>query len=68
VQPSIVSKCTTAVQLLTIAVILLHQSFGLLAAALTPLYWLVAGLTIFSGLHYIYLGMVILQEEGEGLD
>jgi cardiolipin synthase len=68
VRPSMVSKCTTAVQLLTIVIILCHQSFGLLAVALTPLYGFVAGLTIFSGLHYIYLGMVILQEEGEGLD
>jgi cardiolipin synthase len=65
VQPSIVSKCTTAAQLITVAVILLNQSFGLLATALIPLYWLVAGLTIFSGLHYIYLGMAILQEEGD---
>jgi cardiolipin synthase (CMP-forming) len=63
VEPSIVSKCTTTVQLLTIAAILLHQSFGLLSAALTPLYWITACLTILSGLHYIYLGMVILQEE-----
>jgi cardiolipin synthase len=66
VQPSIVSKCTTAAQLITITVLLLHQSYGLLAAALTPLYWLVAGLTMVTGLHYIYLGMVILQEGEEG--
>lgn len=71
VQPSMVSKCTTAVQLITIMVILVHQSFGLnqsfgwLNLVLTPLYWLVAGLTIFTGLHYIYLGMGILQEDGE---
>jgi cardiolipin synthase len=65
VQPSMVSKCTTAIQLITIMVILLHQGFGLLNFALTPLYWLVAGLTIFTGLHYIYLGMGILQEDGE---
>lgn len=64
VKPSIVSKCTTATQLFTITVILLHQSFGVLNFALTPLYWLAAGLTIFSGLHYIYLGMGILQEDG----
>jgi cardiolipin synthase len=66
VQPSFISKCTTAAQLATVAVILLHQSFGRLSIALTPLYWLVAGLTILSGLHYIYLGMVILQEEERG--
>ena len=65
VRPSVISKCTTAAQLITITVILLHQSFGLLSVALTPLYWLVAALTIFSGLHYIYMGMIILQEEGE---
>jgi cardiolipin synthase len=64
VRPSILSKCTTATQLVTVMVILLHQSFGLLSIALSPLYWLVAGLTILSGLHYIYLGMLILQEEG----
>ncbi|MDJ0782141.1 MAG: CDP-alcohol phosphatidyltransferase family protein [Desulfosarcinaceae bacterium] len=63
VQPSLVSKCTTAIQLITIMVILLHHSFDLLGFALAPLYGLTAGLTICSGLHYIYLGMVILQEE-----
>lgn len=64
VKPSIVSKCTTAAQLVAIMVILLHQSFGRLTFALTPLFWLVAGLTIFSGLHYIHLGMSILQDDG----
>lgn len=65
VQPSGISKCTTATQLVTIMVILLHQSFGLLNSALGPLYWLVAGLTILSGMHYIFLGMGILQEDEE---
>jgi cardiolipin synthase (CMP-forming) len=63
VQPSILSKCTTAAQLVTITVVLLYQSFGFLPLLVKPLYWFVAGLTICSGLLYIYLGMVILQEE-----
>jgi cardiolipin synthase (CMP-forming) len=65
VRPSIISKCTTAAQLVTVMIILVHQHFGLFSLVLTPLYWLVAGLTIGSGLLYIYMGMVILQEEGE---
>lgn len=63
VRPSRISKCTTATQLVAIALILVNQSFGGLAIVLPPLYWLVAGLSILSGLHYIYLGMLILQEE-----
>ena len=68
VQPSIISKCTTAAQLVAVAAVLLHQSFGLAAIVLTPLYWLVAGLTTLSGLHYIYLGMAILQEGEEQVE
>ena len=61
IRPSIVSKCTTAVQLFTILVILLSPP----ALVLTPLYWITAGLTIASGLHYVYVGMNALSESSE---
>jgi cardiolipin synthase len=61
VRPSIVSKCTTAAQISTIIVSLLHVNMTGLTTLGEVLYWLTAGLTVISGFHYIYIGMNILQ-------
>jgi cardiolipin synthase len=57
IQPSRISKCTTALQLLTVAVALMASS----PLLLTILFWATAALTMISGIHYIYMGMGILQ-------
>ncbi len=56
VKPSLVSKCTTFAQLLTIFFVLLGPDISN-PLAIKKLYWITAGLTIASGLHYIYIGM-----------
>ena len=63
IQPSLVSKCTTVVQLLTIFLILLDNQFAIREwVILWPFYWVTAFLTITSGLDYIIKGLKMLQE------
>jgi cardiolipin synthase len=61
ISPSFVSKCTTGLQLVTIAMTLLRHEANYLNAALPVFFWLTACFTTLSGLHYIYVGMNILQ-------
>jgi cardiolipin synthase len=61
IKPSIVSKCTTAVQLATVFIVLLAFHFPSVKVAEKPALWTTAGLTILSGLHYILAGISILQ-------
>lgn len=65
IRPSMVSKCTTTVQILTVIAALLAADIPSFAPILTGLVWSVALLTTVSGLHYIYLGMTILQAADE---
>ena len=62
VRPTLVSKCTTATQILTVLLSLFDPDHARLAAAHSPMLWITAVLTICSGLYYIYIGMNILQE------
>jgi cardiolipin synthase len=63
IKPSLVSKCTTVVQLLTIFLILLDNQFAIREwVILWPFYWITAFLTITSGLDYIIKGLKMLQE------
>lgn len=64
IKPSIISKCTTAMQLATVFFTLLHPEFTLFAAIQSYLFWITALLTTASGLHYIFIGMNQLQENG----
>lgn len=66
VRPTLVSKCTTTVQIVTVLVILYDPSHLKLAMLHPILLWSTAILTTWSGLHYIYLGMNILQEPNDG--
>ena len=68
VRPSIVSKCTTTAQILTVLLSLFDPTHVKLTALHSPLLWVTAILTILSGLHYIYKGMNILQETGGSTD
>lgn len=63
VRPSRISKCTTALQLLTVAAALMAAgAVDPNHALLKLLFWATAALTTSSGLHYIFIGMNILQQ------
>ncbi len=65
VKPSIVSKFTTVAQLTSVFFALLNPDVYAELRLKIFLYWLTAGLTIMSGLHYIYKGMKILQDSDD---
>jgi len=58
-KPSILSKCTTFLQILTIGMTLLLHILEKSSAVIGPLYWITGILTIVSGIHYISRGMKI---------
>ena len=62
VSPTLVSKCTTTAQILTVLVTLYDPTHLKLTMVYQGLLWSTVVLTTLSGLHYIYLGMTILQE------
>jgi cardiolipin synthase len=62
VKPTLVSKCTTAIQILMVFVSLYDPAHAKLVPLHPFLLWGTAVLTTLSGLHYIYIGMNILQE------
>jgi len=61
IKPSIVSKFTTAAQLLTIFLTLLQTEIQAVSSISYSLFWVTAVLTIMSGLHYVYKGLNIVQ-------
>lgn len=61
INPSLVSKWTTVAQFLTIFLTLLDPGISGIQIIKRSLFWITAGLTISSGLHYIYFGLNILQ-------
>lgn len=62
VRPSFISKFTTTAQILTIILALFDPSQSRLTILHLPVLWVTSAVTIISGLHYIYIGMGILQE------
>ena len=60
-KPSLVSKCTTVAQLFTIFLTLLDPQIPGTQIIKQLLFWITAGLTVTSGLHYIYFGLNVLQ-------
>jgi cardiolipin synthase len=62
IKPTLVSKCTTTIQLIIVFVSLFDPTHTKVALLHPVLVWSTVGFTIFSGLHYIYIGMNILQE------
>jgi len=65
VRPSILSKCTTAAQIVLVTLALFDPAGTKLHLLHAPMLWATAGITILSGLHYIYIGMNILQEPND---
>lgn len=66
IKPSLISKCTTAAQLLTIILILSDTQIPGFSQGIRICYWLTACLTIVSGLHYLYFGLNVLQDTDAG--
>jgi cardiolipin synthase len=69
IKPSIISKCTTVVQLATVFIVLLSFYLPTVSLAEQAAFWITAGLTVLSGFHYILAGVGILQaglEENQG--
>jgi cardiolipin synthase len=62
IQPSLVSKCATAAQTVMVMVALMAPGITGLRTVQLPLLWATAVLTTISGLHYVYIGMIILQQ------
>lgn len=62
INPTLASKCTTTAQILTVLISLYDPTHVKIAMLYPALLWSTAILTILSGLHYIYIGMNILQE------
>ena len=62
INPSLVSKWTTVAQFLTILLTLLDQSISGIQVMKQSMFWITASLTIASGLHYVYVGLNILQD------
>lgn len=61
IRPSLISKWTTAFQILMIAVTLLGFHFAEVEIVKPALVWATAAMTVLSGLHYTYIGLHILQ-------
>ncbi len=59
--PSLWGKLTTAFQLLAVLLVLIHNSLGLGAPLLQPVFFTTLALTVFSGLHYLVRGRRMLQ-------
>ena len=61
IKPSLLSKITTFTQIATIVVTLMAQAYTPAAMLQQSLFWVTAAITMFSGLHYLYVGLNILQ-------
>ena len=57
VEPSLPGKATIWVQSVFIAYVLMNMTFFSLPALYPVLQWITAGITIISGIHYIYRGL-----------
>ncbi len=62
INPSLASKLTTVTQLVTVIWVLLNPQFSGALLMKRMVIWTTAATTIFSGFHYIYIGMNIIQE------
>ncbi len=65
IKPSLVSKCTTFLQILAIGISLLFSVLGRSPFPVELIYWATGGLTIATGVHYILRGMKIINEKAE---
>jgi len=62
ISPTLLGKATTAIQLLTILVVLLGSQLRVVRPCIPVVVWLTAFFTVASGFQYLYIGMEILNE------
>jgi cardiolipin synthase len=62
IKPTKLSKVNTAIQVLTIALVLFSKVQVSVSTLVSAMIWGAAGTTILTGLHYIYLGMRMSNE------
>ncbi|MDH3566304.1 MAG: CDP-alcohol phosphatidyltransferase family protein [Desulfobacteraceae bacterium] len=65
IKPSLVSKWTTVFQFMTIFLTLLDPKIPGIYIYKSSMFWITAGLTITSGLHYVYFALNALQSASE---
>jgi cardiolipin synthase len=66
-RPSLAGKWTTVLQAVTVLLVLVGKIWYLPPEVLWGLFWTTGGLTIVSGVHYIYVGLTMLsQPSGNG--
>jgi cardiolipin synthase len=61
IRPTLISKLTTACQILAVIVTLLVPQVPKALEYTAILYWITIAITVASGLHYTYIGLSILQ-------
>lgn len=68
IRPSMLGKWTTTVQLITVGLVLLVKGklLHLPPGVLTGFFYLTAGLTIFTGVHYVYRGLMVVAKQNDG--
>jgi len=62
IRPSILSKCTTFFQLFSISLTLLFYILQKQYFPTAPVYWITGLLTVVSGIHYIFMGLKLINE------
>jgi cardiolipin synthase len=63
IQPSLVSKITTCIQLAAVFMVLAGNHFHLFSDYMIPFYWVTGIMTIVSGLHYMRSWFQLMGEE-----
>ncbi len=63
IRPTVLSKCTTLMQLATIFLVLVNLAAGWDGRILELAFWAAGFFTLASGLHYMYKGIVFLGQE-----
>jgi phosphatidylglycerophosphate synthase len=56
IQPSIIGKLTTVMQLLVVTLSLVMMSYGTELVIMKILYWTTAAVTVASGMQYVWKG------------
>lgn len=65
IKPSFVSKCTTTVQSLTVFLVLYYPDVAQMKDVKNIFFALTSGLTVFTGMHYLYTGIQFVRNAAE---
>jgi len=66
IKPSLAAKLTTSAQLATVLLVLLARLWPLPVELLKVFFWLTGALTAISGIHYVYWGLKMVSQSGNG--